>query len=146
MANARRSNLSKARNIEEMAEFWDTHSLADYENEIKEVEMSSDPSARRTMIGVESELLDELREIAKERKISTQTSITLDDEVLQEVKVLTQSSGTTLSAFTQYALQLALQRQHIKELEAKHRQGYLQQPVKEGEFSGWEDEQTWGTL
>lgn len=39
------------------------------------------------------------------------------------------------------ALQLAMQQQHIRELEEKHRQGYLKHPVAEEEFSIWEDEQ-----
>lgn len=46
MANKNVSSISKARNLEEMAEFWDTHSLADYEDKIYEVEMTFDPSAR----------------------------------------------------------------------------------------------------
>jgi len=32
----------------------------------------------------------------------------------------------------------------IKELEEKHKEGYLKSPVKPGEFSAWEDEQQWG--
>ena len=32
----------------------------------------------------------------------------------------------------------------IKELEEKHKEGYLKSPVKPGEFSAWEDEQVWG--
>ena len=58
-----------------MAEFWDTHSLADYENETYEVEMSFAPSARRTYIGIEPELLEELRRIARERRVSLQTLV-----------------------------------------------------------------------
>ena len=30
-----------------------------------------------------------------------------------------------------------------KELERKHREGYLRKPVKPDEFGGWEDEQVW---
>ncbi len=75
MANENVSSISKARTIEEMAEFWDTHSLADYEDQIYEVEMTFDPAARHTWIGVEPELLAELRDIAHKRRISTQTLV-----------------------------------------------------------------------
>ena len=33
----------------------------------------------------------------------------------------------------------------IKELEEKHKEGYLKSPVKPGEFSAWEGEQQWGS-
>ena len=75
MSEDRVSSISKSRTVEEMAEFWDTHSLADYENETYEVEMSFAPSARRTYIGIEPELLEELRRIARERRVSLQTLV-----------------------------------------------------------------------
>jgi hypothetical protein len=77
MASEGVSSISKARNLEEMADFWDTHSLTDYEDEIYPVEMTVDPAARRTWVGIEPELLAELRRIAYERRISTQTLVNL---------------------------------------------------------------------
>ncbi len=41
-------SISKAKTYEEMAEFWDTHSLADYDEQTYAVEMIFDPAARRT--------------------------------------------------------------------------------------------------
>jgi len=75
MANENVSSISQARSYEEMAEFWDTHSVADYEDQIEEVEMTFDPSARRTTVGVEPDLYRELCAIAKQRKISIQTLV-----------------------------------------------------------------------
>ena len=71
-------------------------------------------------------------------------AITLDDEIVQAVDTMTKNLNTSWSAFAQYALQLALQREHIKELEKQHRQGYLKHPVQNDEFNDWEDEQVWG--
>lgn len=71
------SSISKARTLEEIAEFWDTHSLADYDDQTYEVEMHFDPSTRRTYVGIEPELLKELRQIARERRVSTQTLVNL---------------------------------------------------------------------
>jgi hypothetical protein len=75
MAENRVSSISKARTLEEMAEFWDTHSLADFDDQTHEVEMTFDPSARRSVVGIETELMAEIRRIAKERQVSTQTLV-----------------------------------------------------------------------
>jgi hypothetical protein len=77
MANEKVSSISKAGSYEEMAEFWDTHSTADYDEATYEVELTFDPAARRTWVGIEPELLAELRQIARERRISTQTLVNL---------------------------------------------------------------------
>jgi hypothetical protein len=77
MTDEKVSTISQASTLEEIAEFWDTHSLADYDAETYEVEMTFDPSARRTYVGIEPELLSELRSIARERRITTQTLINL---------------------------------------------------------------------
>jgi len=71
------SSISRSRTVEEMAEFWDTHSLADYEEETCEVEMTFDPTARRTFVSIEPELLQDLHRIALERRVSTQTLVNL---------------------------------------------------------------------
>ncbi len=69
------SSISRSRSWEEMAEFWDTHSLADYDDQTYEVEMSFDPAARRSAVQVEPELLADIARIAHERRISTQTLV-----------------------------------------------------------------------
>jgi hypothetical protein len=75
MAENRVSSISQSRTLEEMAEFWDTHSLADYDDQTYEVEMTFDPAARRSLVGIEPELMDELRRIARQRQVSTQTLV-----------------------------------------------------------------------
>jgi hypothetical protein len=75
MAENRVSSISKARTPEEMAEFWDTHSLADFDDQTHEVEMTFDLSARRSVVGIETELMAEIRHIAKERQVSAQTLV-----------------------------------------------------------------------
>ena len=75
MTKTRVSSISQSRTLEEMAEFWDLHSLADFEDQTYEVEMTFDPSARRSLVGIEPELMQELRRIAQERKVSTQTLV-----------------------------------------------------------------------
>ncbi len=72
-----KSTISQASSYEEMGEFWDTHSLADFEDQTYEVEMTFAPSARHNAINIEPQLLAEVREIARTRKVSTQTLVNL---------------------------------------------------------------------
>ena len=75
MANDSLSAISRSRTVEEMAEFWDTHSLADYEDQTYEVDMTFDPAARRSIVSIEPDLMSDLRTIARRRKVSTQTLV-----------------------------------------------------------------------
>jgi hypothetical protein len=77
MADEKASSISQARTLDEMAEFWDTHSLADYDDQTYEVDMTFDLSARRSVVSIDPELLEELRRIARERQVSTQTLVNL---------------------------------------------------------------------
>jgi predicted DNA-binding ribbon-helix-helix protein len=58
-----------------MAEFWDTHSLADYEDQTHEVEMTFDRAARWTSVPLEPELWEDLHRVARERRVSLQTLV-----------------------------------------------------------------------
>lgn len=69
------SSISKSHTLEEMADFWDAHSLADYDDQTYEVEMTFDPSARRSVVSIEPELMAELSQIARQRQVSPQTLI-----------------------------------------------------------------------
>ena len=75
MGNTKTSRLPKFSSLQEIADFWDTHSLADYDDETQDVEITFDPSARRTYIGIEPELLADLKHIAQERRVSLQTLV-----------------------------------------------------------------------
>ncbi|HRC86291.1 MAG TPA: ribbon-helix-helix domain-containing protein [Thermoanaerobaculia bacterium] len=69
--------------------------------------------------------------------------MTLEVELLTRVDEAVAALGTSRSAFTRQALEQALARLQEAALEAKHREGYERQPVVEGEFSDWHDEQVW---
>ncbi len=71
------SSISNSRTLKEMADFWDTHSLADYDDRTYEVDMTFDPSARRMSVSIEPELLDDIVQLANERKVSVQTLINI---------------------------------------------------------------------
>jgi metal-responsive CopG/Arc/MetJ family transcriptional regulator len=69
--------------------------------------------------------------------------MTIDEALLNEVDTIIQKLNTTRSAFIRDALELALKRYTIAEMERKHAEGYAQYPVIEGEFDIWENEQAW---
>jgi hypothetical protein len=69
------SSISQSSNWQEMADFWDAHSLADYDSETREVEITFDPVARRSVVHVEPELMADIARIASERRISVQTLV-----------------------------------------------------------------------
>jgi metal-responsive CopG/Arc/MetJ family transcriptional regulator len=70
--------------------------------------------------------------------------MTIDESLLAEVDRAIVSLNTTRSAFIREALQLALWRYRIEEMEQKHAEGYARYPVGPGEFDVWETEQAWG--
>lgn len=70
--------------------------------------------------------------------------MTIDEPLLAEVDQVVHETNTTRSAFIRDALQLALRRHRVVQLEQKHERGYLRQPTEPGEFDIWEAEQRWG--
>lgn len=70
--------------------------------------------------------------------------MTLDDNLVKAVDLVSKELRTSRSAFTRKALQEALTRYKLEQLEGKHRLGYEQKPVVTDEFSIWETEQAWG--
>jgi hypothetical protein len=71
--------------------------------------------------------------------------MTLDEGLVRAVDQTVKRLKTTRSAFARRALQDALEKVRLSELEEKQREGYRKKPVTRGEFSDWESEQAWVT-
>ncbi len=71
--------------------------------------------------------------------------MTIDDRLLKLVDKMSRARKTTRSAFIRDALEAEIRRQHIREEEARHAEGYARKPVAPGEFDVWLNEQDWGT-
>ena len=69
--------------------------------------------------------------------------MTIDESLLAEVDQVTQSLETTRSAFIRQALQLAVRRYKLSQMERQHAEGYARYPVEPGEFDVWLSEQAW---
>ncbi len=65
-------------NLEAIAEFWNTHSLADYWDLTEPAEFEFDPQARRHyLVAVDPELLTRIRAVAQGKGLQTESLINL---------------------------------------------------------------------
>lgn len=70
--------------------------------------------------------------------------MTIDDGLLKLVDKMSRAKRTTRSAFIRQALRAEIRRQHIREEEVRHAEGYARRTVLGGEFDVWLNEQEWG--
>jgi hypothetical protein len=80
------TRISKARTLEEVAEFWATHSLSDYWDQTHEVEFEV-KIKRRHCVTLDSDIYAQVEAEARARGISAETLINLWlVERLQQIK------------------------------------------------------------
>jgi len=60
MPKDKASSISHSRTLDEMADFWDNHSLADYDEQTHPVKMTFDPAARQSTVNIEPELMADM--------------------------------------------------------------------------------------
>lgn len=63
--------------IEEAAEFWDNHDLADYWDLTEEVEFDVNLQRRRYLVALDPELAEKLASEAHQRGLTTETLVNL---------------------------------------------------------------------
>ena len=65
-------------NLDAIAEFWDTHSLADYWDQTEPAEFEFDSKARRHyLVAVDPDLMTRIRAVAQRRGLQTESLINL---------------------------------------------------------------------
>ncbi|MDQ3748221.1 MAG: BrnA antitoxin family protein [Acidobacteriota bacterium] len=74
--NIKLSSISKAETLEEIGEFWDTHSLDDYWEETREAEFEVS-AARRRRVTVEPKIYQQLEAEARVRGVVPETLVNL---------------------------------------------------------------------
>lgn len=63
---------------EEIADFWDTHSVADYWEQTESAEFEFSPQARRRyLVAIDRELLRRVQQIAQMRGVATESMVNL---------------------------------------------------------------------
>jgi len=72
-----KSSISRAASYEEIADFWDSHDLSDFENELEEVSLDVDLQSRKTYFALDQALSDRVRVLARRRGIPAGTLVNL---------------------------------------------------------------------
>lgn len=67
--------IPETMSLEEAADFWDTHSVADYPSEVVDVEFDLEGS--RKYVAIDTEVLSQLERRARDRGISLETLVNL---------------------------------------------------------------------
>lgn len=70
------TSISKAKSIEEIGEFWDTHSLADYWDQTYEVEFEV-RARRRRRVTLDPEVYEKIETQARVRGVLPETLVNL---------------------------------------------------------------------
>ncbi len=70
--------------------------------------------------------------------------ITIDEALLKELDQIIKKTKESRSAIIRNAILSYLRQRRITKMEEKHKKGYEKNPIREDEFSVWEDEQVWG--
>jgi hypothetical protein len=74
----KRDNLpDEFHSLEEFWAFWDTHSTADYEDLMEDVDVHIDIGFSKEYCGLAKDLIAQLRDYARQQGISTETLINL---------------------------------------------------------------------
>jgi len=68
--------ISKARTLEEIADFWETHDLTDFEDQTHEVEIEV-RAVRRKRVTLAPELAVKVDELARRQGVSAETLVNL---------------------------------------------------------------------
>ena len=66
----RKTSLSRSRSFDELAEYWDTHDLADVWDQTREVKADVRLARRRYIVAIESDVIRNLRRLARRRRVS----------------------------------------------------------------------------
>ena len=69
------TEISKAQSLDEMVEFWETHSTFDFHDQTQEVAIEFDSSTQLNRIAIEPLLMQDLWGIAEQKRVSVETLI-----------------------------------------------------------------------
>ncbi len=75
-ANKKATRISKGRTLKEIAEFWDTHSLADYWDQTHEVEFEV-RAQRRRRVTIDPDVYTKIEAYARTRGVLPETVVNL---------------------------------------------------------------------
>lgn len=86
MIKNKSKRLPGSKSLNKLVDFFDTHDLGDYWEDMPEINFEVDLRKRTHLFSLDSELATKLTEIAKSRKISSQSILNnwLKEKILQQ--------------------------------------------------------------
>ena len=70
--------IPEMKSYEQIADFWDTHSLADYWNQTEPAEFDIVPEARRRyLVAIDPDILSRVQRVARQRGLNTESLVNL---------------------------------------------------------------------
>jgi hypothetical protein len=75
MAKSKSPTLPKFESLDELVEFFDTHDMGDYWKQMPEASFDINIKRRKHLVAIDEEIVPQLNEIAKSRKVSSEKLI-----------------------------------------------------------------------
>jgi hypothetical protein len=75
MAESKSRKLPQFSSSEELVEFFDTHDLGEYEDELPEVNFDVDIKGNNYLVSIDGHLMSQLLEVAKAQQVSVEKLI-----------------------------------------------------------------------
>ena len=87
MAKSKSRSLPRFRSLDELVEFFDSHDLGEYWDQMPEVHFEVDIKRKKHLFALDAELASKLTEIAKSRQISSEALINawLREKILEQM-------------------------------------------------------------
>ncbi len=75
MVRSKSKTLPKFESLDELVEFFDTHDMGEYWDEMPEASFDINIKKRKHLVAIDEEIIPKLNEIAKSRKVSSEKLI-----------------------------------------------------------------------
>jgi len=79
----------RSKSVKELVDFFETHDMGDYWEKMPKVHFDVDIKKRKQLVALEEDVVDKLTEIAKSKKISSESLINtwLKDKIRRATKI-----------------------------------------------------------
>jgi len=75
MARNKAKSLPKIESLEELVEFFDSHDMGEYWEQMPEAQFDIDIKTKKHLVAIDEEIIPRLDEIAKSKKVSSERLI-----------------------------------------------------------------------
>ncbi len=75
MARSKSKTLPKLESLDELVEFFETHDMGDYWDQMPEADFEVNIKRRKHLVAIDEEIIPKLSEIAKSKRVSSEKLI-----------------------------------------------------------------------